>query len=111
MTVVERLFWQFGKPFSGLYRCTQVAVVEGIQKESTYGLSTRSKKSGHCEEEATSGGSNFPGEETRITRDMCFPGQETRITRDMCFPGGEHISLGICVSQVGEHISLGICVS
>ena len=66
----------------------------------------------------------FPGEETRITRDMCFPGRETHITRDICFPGrGTHITSDICFPgrkthitrdmcfRVGEHISLGICVS
>ena len=86
MTVVERLFWQLGAPFSGRYRCTEVPVVERFKKESTHGLSTNTKKSGRCDEVATSGTSKFPGEETLITRDMCFAGGGTHITRDTCFP-------------------------
>ena len=110
VTVVERLFWQFGKPFSGRYRCTEVAVLERFKKQSTYGLSKRTKKNGRCEEVATSGGSNFPGEKTHITRDMCFPGGGTHITRDMCFPGGgTHITSDMCFAGWGTHITGDMC--
>ena len=109
VTVVERLFWQLGAPFSGRYRCTEVAVVERFKKESIYGLSTTTKKSGHCEEVATSGGSNFLGEKTHITRDMRFPGGGTHITRDMCFPGGgTHITRDMCFPSRGTHITRDI---
>ena len=108
VTVVERLFWQLGAPF-GRYCCTEVAVVERFKKESTYGLSIRTKKSGHCEEVATSGGSNFPGEKTHITRDMCFPGGGTHIPSDMCFPGGgTHITRSMCFLGGGTHITRGM---
>ena len=83
-TVVERLFWQLGKPFSGRYRCTEVAVVERFKKESTYGLSIRTKK---------------------VAVVKRWPLVEVPISQER-----KHISLGICVFQVGEHISLGICV-
>ena len=109
-TVVERLFWQLGKPFSGRYRCTEVAVLERFKKQSTYGLSIRTKKSGRCEEVATSGGSNFPGEKTHITKDMCFPGDKTHITRDMCFPGEKtHITRDTCFPGGGTLTTRDMC--
>ena len=51
LAIVERIFWQLRKSFSGCCRCREV------KQESTYGLSAGTKKSSHCREVAVGAGS------------------------------------------------------
>ena len=57
LAISERLFCQLRTHFSCCCRHREIAVVETFKQEVMYGLSTRTKESGHCREVAVSTGS------------------------------------------------------